>query len=214
VLHFRPDTKTSTSTTTSAQASSTITSARASSTIASAQASAGPNKTIVDYIKESGITETPVHRGDPGSPTIDLPFPPGWEDAGSRTPDWAYAAIVSSDPAMAQAPPTIIALVSKLTGNVDSAKILEYAQGEIKNVPGYDGAEEGSPSTLGGFDATQIGGTYTKDGVKRVIAQKTVVIPGQDALYVLQLKADGTEDQMPALLDATGAIDEQTTITP
>jgi Probable lipoprotein LpqN len=179
----------------------------------SAQAS-GPNKTIVDYIKENGITETPVHRGDPGSPTITLPFPPGWEDAGSRTPEWAYAAIVSNDPAMAQDPPTIIALVSKLTGNVDPAKILEYAPGEIKNLPGYDGAQDGQPSTLAGFDATQIGGTYTKDGVKRAIAQKTVVIPGQDALFVLQLNADGTEDQMGALMDATGVIDEQTTITP
>jgi hypothetical protein len=179
----------------------------------SAQA-AGPNQTIVDYIKENGITETPVHRGDPGSPTIDLPFPPGWEDMGSRAPEWAYGAIVFTDPAMAQDPPTVIALVSKLTGNVDPAKVLEYAPGEIKNLPGYEGAEEGSPSTLGGFDATQIGGTYTRDGVKRAIAQKTVVIPGQDGLYVLQLNADGTEDQMSPLMDATAAIDEQTTITP
>ena len=175
---------------------------------------AGPNKTIVDYIKENGITETPVHRGDPGAPTIDLPFPPGWEDAGSRTPEWAYGAILASDPAMAQDPPTVIALVSKLTGNVDTAKVLEYAPGEIKNLPGYEGANEGSPTTLSGFDATQIGGTYTKDGVKRAIAQKTVVIPGQDGLYVLQLNADGTEDQMPQLMDATSAIDEQTKITP
>ena len=115
---------------------------------------AGPNKTIVDYIKENGIIEAPVNRGDPGSPTIDLPFPPGWEDAGPRTPEWAYGAIVFSDPAMAQDPPTIIALVSKLTGNVDPAKILEFAPGEIKNLPGYEGAATGSPSTLGGFDAT------------------------------------------------------------
>jgi Probable lipoprotein LpqN len=40
------------------------------------------------------------------------------------------------------------------------------------------------------------------------------VIPGQDGLYVLQLNADGTEDQMGALTDATGVIDERTTITP
>jgi hypothetical protein len=191
--------------------SSATTSKAAPST--SAQA-AGPNKTIVDYIKENGITETPVHRGDPGSPTIDLPFPPGWADAGNRTPEWAYGAILATDPAMAQDPPTIIALVSRLTGNVDPAKILEYAPAEIKNLPGYDGANEGSPSTLGGFDATQIGGTYTKGGVKRAIAQKTVVIPAQDGLYVLQLNADGTEDQMGALMDATSVIDEQTTITP
>jgi hypothetical protein len=194
---------------TTASESKTTTSQAAPTTQAS-----GPNKTIVDYIKESGIVEKPVHRGDPGSPTINLPFPAGWEDAGNRTPEWAYGALLFSDPAMAADPPTIIALVSKLTGNVDPAKILEYAPGEIKNLPGYDGAQGGSPSTLGGFDATQIGGTYTKDGVKRAIAQKTVVIPGQDGLYVLQLNADGTEDQMGPLMDATGVIDEQTTITP
>jgi Probable lipoprotein LpqN len=206
------DTKSERSASKQTSAASSTTTSKAAPT--SSAPAAVPNKTIVDYIKENGIVESPVHRGDPGSPTIVLPFPPGWEDAGSRTPGWAYAAIVSSDPAMAQDPPTIIALVSKLTGNVDPAKILEYAQGEIKNLPGYDGAAEGSPSTLAGFDATQIGGTYTKDGVKRAIAQKTVVIPGQDALFVLQLNADGTEDQMGALMDATSVIDEQTTITP
>ncbi len=200
----------STSKETSAESSKTTTGKVAPTT----EHAAGQNKTIVDYIKENGIVETPVHRGDPGSPTINLPFPPGWEDAGDRTPEWAYGAILLSDPAVAQDPPTVISLVSKLAGNVDPAKILEFAAGEIKNLPGYDGATEGSPSTLGGFDATQIGGTYTKDGAKRAIAQKTVVIPGQDGLYVLQLNADGTEDQMPALMDATGVIDEQTTITP
>jgi Probable lipoprotein LpqN len=200
--------------TTSKETSSASSSATSSKAASPSPGAAGPNKTIVDYIKENGIVEAPVHRGDPGAPTIDLPFPPGWEDAGARTPEWAYSAILFSDPAMAENPPTIIALVSKLTGNVDPAKILEYASGEIRNLPGYEGGSEGSPSTLSGFDATQIGGTYTKAGVKRAIAQKTVVIPGQDGLYVLQLNADGTEDQMPQLMDATNAIDEQTKITP
>lgn len=174
----------------------------------------GANYTIVEYIRDNGIIETPVRRGDPGAPTIDLPFPPGWSDAGPRAPEWAYGAIISDDPAMAQDPPTVIALVSKLTGNVDPAKILEFAPNEIKNLPEYEGAEEGSPSTLSGFEAVQIGGTYTKDGVLRAIAQKTVVIPGQGGLFVLQLNADGREDQMGALMDATSVIDEQTTITP
>ena len=206
------DTKSEPSTSKQTSAESSTTTSKAAPT--SATPAAGANKTIVDYIKENSITEAPVHRGVPGSPTINLPFPPGWEDAGNRTPQWAYLAMLSSDPAVAQDPPTIIALVSKLTGNVDPAKMLEFAPGEIKNLPGYEGAEEGSPSTLGGFDATQIGGGYTKDGVKRVITQKTVVIPGQDGLYVLQLNADGTEDQMGPLMDATSVIDEQTMITP
>ncbi len=158
-----------------------------------------------------------MKRGDPGAPpTIDLPFPDGWEDMGPNTPEWAYGGIVfTADPAMAQDPPTIIAIVSKLTGNVDPAKILEYAPGEIQNLEGFEGGPDtGQPGELSGFDATQIGGMYVRDGVTRMIAQKTVVIPGQDGLYVLQLNADGTEDQAMPLMDATAAIDEQAKITP
>ena len=172
-------------------------------------------ETIPDYIKQNGITEAPVKRGDPGSPEIILPFPPGWEDLGPATPAWAWGGIkFTGDPAMAESPPTIIALLSKLSGNVDQAKILEYAAGEMKNLPGYEGDGVGSATTLGGFDAWQVGGTYMKEGAKRAVAQKTVTIPGKDGLFVLQLNADGTEDQMGVLMDATTIIDEQTTITP
>ena len=114
---------------------------------------------IPDYIKQNGITETPVKRGDPGSPEINLPVPPGWEDLGPQTPAWAWGGMkFTGDPAMAAHPPTIIALLSKLSGNVDPAKILEYAPGEMKNLPGYEGDGVGSASTLGGFDAWQVGG--------------------------------------------------------
>ena len=154
------DTKTE-ATTTSETETTTTTTTEAPTT--SAQAS-GPSYTIGDYIKDNGIVETPVHRGDPGSPTVNLPFPPGWKDAGPRTPEWAWGAMVFTGPAAPNDPPTIIALMSKLTGNVDPAKILEFAPGELKNLPGYEGDGNGSASKLGGFDAWQIGGSYMKDG--------------------------------------------------
>ena len=83
----------------------------------------------------------------------------------------------------------------------------------MRNLPGYQGADKGEPSNLGGFDATQIGGFYTKDGINHMVAQKTVVVPGQDGLFVIKLTADGTEDQADPLMEATAAIDDQTTIT-
>lgn len=182
---------------------------------ASPSAAAKPNETIADYIKQNAITETPVKKGDPGSPEINLPFPPGWEDMGPQTPPYAWGGIkFTGDPALAADPPTITALLSKLTGNVDPAKILEFAPGEMKNLPGYEGDGKGSASQLSGFDAWQIGGTYMKSGAKRAVKQKTVTIPGADGLFVLQLNADGAEDQMQILMDATKAIDDQTTITP
>ena len=207
--------------TTAASSSSSSSSSPASSSAATSSAAptstqAGANKTIADYIKDNGITETPVKRGDPGTPTVTMPIPEGWADAGPKTPPGAYGAIVSTDPSMATNPPTIVSVMSRLTGDVDPAEIFKYAPGELKNLPGYESAGDGGDAKLGGFDAYQIGATYMKDGTKTLIAQKTVVIPAADGngVFVLQLNASGTEDQINALMDATSTIDEQTTVTP
>jgi hypothetical protein len=170
--------------------------------------------TIDQYVEENGIVATPVLKGDPGAPTINLPLPPGWEDAGADAPAGAYDALVYTAPPPSPTPPTIVALVTKLTGDVDPEKIAEYAPNEMRSLPGFQGPEVGQQSDLGGFAATQIGGFYTKDGETRLIAQKTVIIPGQDGLFVLKITADGGEDLAMQMMDATAAIDEQTTITP
>jgi hypothetical protein len=176
---------------------------------------AGPNKTIQDYITENQIVETPIRRGDPGSPTIDLPIPPGWSDAGPSTPDWAYSAMVYDQPQVPDDPPRITAIVFKLTGNVDPEQILAYAPGELRNLPGFEPLTSGNRNPLSGFDAAQLSGNYMKDGAKRVIGRNTVVIPGKDGLYVLQMTADARADELNTLLDAiTNVIDPQTTITP
>ncbi|ORB87661.1 hypothetical protein B1987_18580 [Mycobacterium kansasii] len=203
----KTETKTSTSTSSTTSSSKSTTSASSTSPTPGAQA----KKTIADYVTESHITETPVHLGDPGSPTINLPMPNGWQTANDSST--SYGAIVYSQPADPKDPPTISALVSKLTGNVDPAKVIEYAPGELQNLPGYQGSGNGIASTLSGFNAWQLNGTYVRDGKTRAVAQKTVVIPGQDAVYVLQLNADSLEGEQGPLMDATNVIDEQTTIT-
>lgn len=172
------------------------------------------NYTIVDYIRQNGIVETPVRRGDPGIPTLTLPMPRGWADAGPRTPKQAWGALVSAAPQTAQDPPTIVTLMSRLTGNVNPAKILEHAPNRIKHLPGYSGESDGNTTKFDGFDAHQIGGSYLKNGAPRVVSQKTVVIPGQDGLYMLQLNGDAPQTESQSLQDATAAIDTQSTITP
>jgi len=189
---------------------STSPSTSATSSETGAAPAAGANYTIADYVKDNHITETPVHRGDPGSPTIDLPVPDGWKVADSI--NTSYGGIVLDQPDNPADPPTISALVSKLTGDVDPAKIIEYAPGELHNLPGFEDGN-GKASTLGGFQAWQLGGTYRKNGATRLIAQKTVVIPSQGAVFVLQLNADGLESDAIPLMDATKAIDDKTTIT-
>ncbi|SEH62187.1 Probable lipoprotein LpqN [Mycolicibacterium rutilum] len=211
------DTKTEPSAT-SVAAEATGTSAKAAPSTAKVaprdEDAAGPNPTIASYIAENNIQETPVNRGDPGSPTIDLPIPEGWEPAGEDTPEWAYGAIVYTGPEAAEYTPSIVALVSKLTGNVDPQAIIDLAPGELQNLPGWSAMNDGEVSTLGDYPAYQLGGTWNSEGVTKIVAQKTVVIPGSDGLYVLQLNADALEDQMDLIGPATMTIDEQTTITP
>ena len=104
---------------------------------------AGPNPTIASYIEENNIQEAPVKRGDPGSPTIDLPVPDGWEPAGADTPEWAYGAIIYTGPEAGEYTPSIVALVSKLTGNVDPQQIIDLAPGELQQSARLERDERG-----------------------------------------------------------------------
>jgi hypothetical protein len=172
----------------------------------------GPNPTIASYIQQNGITETATHRGDPGGPTIELPIPDGWADAGRDTPATAYWAIIDTGPEAAKYTPSIVATVSKLVGNVDQQKLLDLAAGELKNLPGFKPMGDGSTGTLANFPASQFGGTWTQGAQTRAVAQKTVVIPAAGAVYLLRLNADCLEDQVGQALPATITIDEKATI--
>jgi Probable lipoprotein LpqN len=171
------------------------------------------NPTIADFIRENGIQETPVEPGDPNAPSVNLPIPEGWDPGGETTPDGAYGSIVYIGTDAGHAPPRIIASFSKLTGNVDAQRILDLASGELRNLPGYESGDEGEASTLAGYSGYQLGGTYESEGGPVLVAQKTVVVPGPDCLYVLQLNAYAIEEQADILTAATGVIDETTTIT-
>lgn len=212
--HSETKTEVKTSTSTSTSTSTTTVSAPTTSPTAGSQA----NKTIADYIREKNIKETPVHHGDPGSPTINLPVPNGWHTL-PEGPNAPYGGIVFDAPADPNDAPTIVAIVSRLDGDVDPAKILEYAPGELKNLPQFEGGSaNGREGTLGvapgeTFKAWQFGGTYVKNDKKRTVAQKTVVITGPNGVFVLQLDADALDSEQAPLMAATNVIDEQTTIT-
>jgi hypothetical protein len=205
VVQSSESSNTSTSTSTSTSTATT------SAPSAFAQAS-GPNETIGDYIKKNNIQETTITHGTPGAPKIDLPVPVGWTRI-TEGADAPYGGIVFNTATDPKDPPKIIAIVAKLTGYVDTDKLLAVAPGEVKNLPGYNGGD-GRKSTLSGHPAYQIADAYTKNGVTRMVAQKTVVIQSKDGVYVLQLKAEGPQADANALNDVTGVIDQQTTITP
>lgn len=203
-------TKDETATETSAEAGA----AASSSGLAAPDLPTGPNKTIADYVAENKIVESAVTKGEPGSPTFNFAMPPDWKAAGPRKPEWAYGAIIydkAEDPAD---PPFITAIVSKLTGDVESAKVLEYAPGMLQNLPGYEQDGDVEKIKLGDFDAIQFQGSYLQENVRRYIAQETVVIPGKDgALFVLQLNADAPEGQQQVVLDAAKVLNADSTIT-
>ena len=198
----------------SSAASSASSSAAASSTLAVPDMPTGPHKTIADYVNDNKIIETPYKKDEPGAPVFNFPTPPDWELAGSKTPEWAYGAIVYQKAANPADPPFVLAIISKLTGDVDPAKILEYAPGLLQNLPGYVQDGDVQKTTLSGFDSIKFQASYLKGEERRYIAQATVVIPGKDgAIFVLQLNADAQQDQGQVIRDAAKVINADTKIT-
>ena len=172
----------------------------------------GANKTINDYIVENKIAETPFKPDEPGTPNFDFPFPPGWSPLATRHRSGPTARSSTTS------------LKIRPTADDDRHRVeadrkrrrrkgSEYAPGAIQNLPGYQSVYEPNKTTLGGFEAIQSAGTFVEEGA-RVVAQKTVVVPGKDALFVLQLNAVAPDGQQDVILDAAKLIDEQTKITP
>lgn len=180
---------------------------------ATAKVGSGPNKTLADYFSANDVTQTPVRPGDPGIPTITIPVPPGWSDAGPDTPSGAYAEIIYDAATNPDDAPFVEVLLSRLDGSVDPRQVLEYAPGELRNLPDYRPVSEPMHTKLTGFDAVQLAGLYTKDGQERIIAQKTVVVPTSMGMFVVQMNADGPKSDAPVVQQVTAHIDERSTIT-
>lgn len=168
--------------------------------------------TIADYLNENGGARV-AQSGEEGAPNINLPFPEGWEEIPSADLiEGSYGGIQYTGPEVTNVQPKIFASLQEVSPEVDPALVIEYAPNELLGLPEYEPVVEGTESELGGFDAFQIAGIYSQDGRPTLIAQKTVIIPGPDSLYLLQLNGASTPDQQPILGAALDAIDAETTI--
>jgi hypothetical protein len=206
ILVVVPDSKPSSTSISTSPSTSTGTASPAPSTVTQAP---GP---VADYLKKNNIQATTIVPGAPGSPKIDLPVPEDWTPIPER-PEADYFGIVFTKPTNPDDPPRITASVEKLTGNVDVAQLLAATAHEVQDLPGYSGSDC-QESRLSDQPACQLGGTYTKDGVTRAVAQKAAVIQRADGVYVLRINADGLQDDTAALNAAAGVIDDKTTIAP
>ncbi len=171
-------------------------------------------ETLNRYITDNKIAELPFEKGQPGTPEIAFPIPPDWFVVGDQTPDWAYGAIAYSKPADPTDQPFIYAIASKLTGNVDPDKILELASGQLDELPGFK-PNSGPPerTRFDGYDGVRYVGTYVWEGKERAVGQETIVIPGKDGLFVLQLNGEAPKGQEQVVIDAGDFIHEKTKIT-
>ncbi len=165
------------------------------------------------YIVANNIAEVPFKKDEPGTPKIEFPLPPDWAPAGDRTPDWAYGAIVYTKAADPENPQFMYAIASKLTGNVDPAKILELAPGQLNELPEFTPREAPHSDKVGGYDAIDYVGSYMWEGQRRLVGQQTIVIPGNDALFVLQINGEAPDGQGQPVVDAIKLMNEQTKIT-
>jgi Probable lipoprotein LpqN/TIR domain len=173
------------------------------------------NETIADYLTNNSIQEVTITPGTQGAPKIDFPVPEGWTRPPDGT-DAAYFKIGFLTPTDPKDSPKMVATVTKLTGDVDTEKLLATAPDEVTELPGYTGynGDDVVLGTLGGFPASRFSRSYTGKGIPRLFFQNTVVVEDVDGTYLVQLKAEGPEADAPALTAAERVIVEKTTITP
>ena len=169
--------------------------------------------TLHRYIVDNKIAESRFQRNDPGTPKVDFASPPGWSNAGNRTPDWAYGAIIYDKPRNPDDPPYMTAIASRLTGNVDPAKILEYAPEQLDELQGFEPRGEPTRSSFSGFEAMDYIGTFVGKGERRAIGQITIVVPGKGDLFGFQLNAVAPTGEEQVVIDAVKLIVNQTRIT-
>ncbi len=172
---------------------------------------AGAN--LNQYIVDNKIAEVPFKKGQPGTPKIDFPFPPDWVSAGDQTPDWAYGAIVYSKPKDPDDQPFLYAIASKLTGNVDANKVLDLASNQLDELPEFKNDGPPERTKFDGYDSVTYVGNYVWEGKPRAVGQQTIVVPGKDGLFVLQLNGEAPEGQEQVVIDAATFIREKTKIT-
>ncbi|WP_313676991.1 LpqN/LpqT family lipoprotein [Mycolicibacterium sp.] len=169
--------------------------------------------TLNQYIVDNKIAEVPFKKGDPGAPDIEFPIPPGWTAAGDQKPDWAYGAIFYDKMVARNESTYMYAIASKLTGNVDPEKILELAPGQLDVLPEFEVMRGPKRAKFSGYDSVEYIGTFVDDGKSRAVGQETVVIPGKDAVYVLQLNGEAPAGEGQVVIDAAAVIRDQTKIT-
>lgn len=173
----------------------------------------GPSLTLTEYLTSIGVTEAPARPAEGGAPTVELPTPAGWEPAIDvpGDPFWAVMLTQAADPAN---PPIIQARLVKLSKEVPIQDIFDHAAGEMSNLPGYQPLGDGGRGSLGGLEAYQVGGMYVANGVQTLVAQKTSLITSPSGSYVLEVRAEGPQDDAQALVSATADLDNGTVITP
>ncbi|MDR3665011.1 MAG: LpqN/LpqT family lipoprotein [Mycobacterium sp.] len=172
----------------------------------------GNYQTIATYLKSNNIPETLIHRNDPGAPVVNLPMPAGWTDAGPQTPAFAYQSIVYTGPGAAEYRPSATALISRLGPPAEAQKIIDFAPGELNNLPGFAPTDTGTPGTVDGHQSFQLSGTWNSNGVTKIITQNTVMIQDATGLYVMQINIDGVTSQAEIIKQITAAIDHDTKI--
>lgn len=134
-------------------------------------------------------------------------------NAGDRTPEWAYGAIIYDAPKNQADPPYMIAIASKLAGRIDVAKVLEYAPGQLNGLPDFVARGEPTTSSFGGYQAVDYVGIFRDGGETKSIGQVTIAVPGGPGeVFVYQLNAVAPPGEEQVVIDAVQRITTDTRI--
>lgn len=165
--------------------------------------------TIGEYLASLDISQRPIGRR---SGLLTLPSRPGWKLTTSEFAN--YGALVYTGGADAAQPPRVLVLATQVPAVVDPQRVLDLAPNELRALDGFAEGIEPSADTLDGFDAVFYGGSIPSGDAPLLIAQKTVVVPAEVGLVLLQFNAYARLEESSELQAMLDLIDAEAVIDP
>jgi len=171
-------------------------------------------KGLDEYLSSNHITQEAPQIGAAGVPTVTLPGLAGWSHA-ELDPQQGFADLLCvkyDSPSTDGGVAVVRVQMAKLTGTIDQSKLLAAAKPTLSD-SGDKFRADPSTISVGDFKGWQaIVDSVDKDGKKLTITGRLIVIPGQDATYLLQEGGVASPELEGTMLDAVHLIDTQTTI--
>ncbi len=161
--------------------------------------------TIIDFLKDKGVTLEPQTPRDFRALNITLPVPPGWTQVPDPNVPDAFVVIADRQGGDGLFTSNAQIVVYKLVGDFDPNEAITHGLIDSQQLANWQ-STDGSLAPLGAFPSSVIEGTYRQNDMMLNTSRRHVIATAGPEKYLVSLSVTTAANQAVAAADATDAI--------